>query len=57
MVAMETTAVMKTSVLIFGEYSRCLRVQSLIMMRQRKKMLSGFEIFNFFVSDHLNVML
>ena len=30
-------------------------MQSLIMIRRKTKMLSGFEIFKFFVSDHLNV--
>ena len=37
-------------------FSSCLRVKSLIMIRCRKKMLSGFEIFKFFVSDHLKYL-
>ena len=53
MVAMETMTVMKILILIFGEYSKLFKGAKFDYDQIKEKILSGFEIFRFFISDHL----
>ena len=50
---METTTVMKILISSFGDYFNLLEAAKFDY--DQKKMLSGIEIFNFFVSDHLKL--